>query len=508
MIRKILTTVVLIATISVGYSQNTEKPNIVFIMADDIGWSNIGAYEGNIMGTPTPNIDRIAKEGLKLTSFYAQPSCTAGRAAFLTGQLPVRTGLTTVGTAGSDIGLQPEDACIAEVLKTKGYNTAQFGKNHLGDLEKHLPHRHGFDVFFGNLYHLNANEDPEDKDRPKTLSDPRGVIYGTAKGKTVDCGPLTKERMRIFDREILDSTKAYINRVKDDKNPFFVYYNPTRLHVFQHYQDEMIGTSQASKNGDDTYGDGIIQHDKEVGELLDYLDQLGLSENTIVVYTTDNGPYQYMWPEGGTTPFRGDKGTTWEGGVRVPCLVRWPGKIQPGTYSAEMMSMEDWFTTLSSVAGEPDVAEKLKKGATYNGKKFKNLLEGMDQTTFLTGEGPSVRHTYFYYDEFNLTALRYNQYKFVFAIKPNGKWDDPLEYFGRAMMTNILMDPYERRIRDDLARQYAEHKTWAYLPGLEMIVKHFATFEEFPQRQVPLTADIGAMSERILKAMKVNLGQD
>lgn len=504
---KNLINLLLIAMLSISaYAQ--KQPNIVFIMGDDIGWSNIGAYGGNIMGTPTPNIDRLANEGMKLTGFYAQPSCTAGRAAFITGQLPVRTGLTTVGVAGTDIGLQPEDATIAEVLKTKGYNTAQFGKNHLGDLEKHLPHRHGFDVFFGNLYHLNANEDPEDKDRPSNFPKPRGVIYGTANGKTIDCGQLTIERMKDYDREVLDSTKAYIKRVKNDSKPFFVYYNPSRLHVFQHYKDEMIGKSQASKNGNDTYGDGVIQHDKEVGELLDYLDQLGLKENTIVVYTTDNGPYQYMWPEGGTTPFAGDKGTTWEGGVRVPCLVRWPGHVPANTFSAEMMSMEDWFTTLASIAGEPNVAEKLKSGATYNGKKFKNLLEGMDQTAFITGKGPSVRHTYFYYDEFNLAALRMNQYKFVFAVKENGKWDDPLVYFGRALMVNLMMDPYERRLHDDLTRQLAEHKTWAYVPALGVIKDHFKSFEEFPQRQTPLSTDYGTMFERILKGMDVHLGQN
>ncbi len=502
------TTLILLAAFVTSYAQKSERPNIVFIMGDDIGWSNIGAYEGNIMGAPTPNIDRLAQEGLKLTSFYAQPSCTAGRSAFLTGQLPVRTGLTTVGAAGSDVGLQPEDACIAEILKSKGYHTGQFGKNHLGDLEKHLPHRHGFDVFFGNLYHLNANEDPEDKDRPANMPEPRGVIYGTADGPTEELGPLTTERMETFDREVLDRTKEYINKVKDDSDPFFVYYNPTRLHVFQHLTDDQRGLSPASKNGDDTYGDGIVQHDKEVGELLDYLDELGLSDNTIVVYTTDNGPYQYMWPEGGTSPFRGDKGTTWEGGLRVPCLVRWPGHIKAGSYSSGIMTMEDWFTTLASIAGEPNVAEKLEKGASYNGKNFKNLLEGVDQTGFITGETVSARNHVFYYDEFNLAALRLGQFKFHFAVKENGKWDDPLVYFGRAVVTNIVMDPYERRIHDDITRQLAEHKAWVYMPALAFLQKHFESFKEFPQRQTPVSMDFGIMLDRILKEMDVNLGKD
>lgn len=508
MIRGIITTVLLLATLTGSYSQSSEKPNILFIMADDIGWSNLGAYEGNIMGTPTPNIDRIANEGLKLTSFYGQPSCTAGRSAFITGQLPVRTGLTTVGVAGTDIGLQPEDVSIAEVLKTKGYHTAQFGKNHLGDLEKHLPHRHGFDVFFGNLYHLNANEDPEDKDRPSNMPQPRGVIYGTADGPTEDLGPLTTKRMETFDQEVLARTKEYIKQVKDDSKPFFVYYNPTRLHVFQHLTEEMVGKSEASKNGVDTYGDALIQHDKEVGELLDYLDELGLSENTIVVYTTDNGPYQYMWPEGGTTPFRGDKGTTWEGGVRVPCLVKWPGHIEAGSYSAGIMTMEDWFATLASIAGEPNVGEKLKNGTTYDGKQFKNLIEGVDQTDFITGKSESARNHVFYYDEFNLAAFRLNQFKFHFAVKEDGQWDNPLVYLGRAMLINILMDPYERRIHDDITRQLAEHKTWAYVPALNILKEHFQSFEEFPQRQTPLSMDYGTMFKRILDGMDVHLGQN
>jgi arylsulfatase len=485
-----------------------KKPNIVVIMADDIGISNLGCYGGDIMGASTPNIDRLAKEGLKLTTFYGQASCTAGRAAFITGQLPVRTGLTTVGISGTDIGLQPEDPTLADVLKTKGYNTAQFGKNHLGDLEKHLPHRHGFDVYFGNLYHLNASEDPEDLDRPNTPEfkkkyDPRGVISGTATGATKDEGPLTKERMKTFDREILSKTEDYLRTQASADKPFFVWYNPSRMHVFQHLQKEDIGLSRASKNGEDVFGDGMIRHDKEVGELLELLDSLKLTENTIVIYTTDNGAYQYMWPEGGTSPFRGDKGTTWEGGVRVPCLVRWPGKVQAGTQSSEMMSLEDLFATLSSVAGEPDVAEKLKKGATYNGKSFKVLLEGIDQTDLLTGKGPSKRNTYLYYDEANLTGVRYKQFKMLFSSKRGGKWDNELQPYGRALLINLLLDPYERQTDSDITRQLAEHKSWVYAPMLEELKKHLVSFKEYPPRQKPLTADFTKMIEGMIQQLQL-----
>ena len=493
----------ILATVAFGQ----KKPNIIVIMGDDVGWTNLGCYGGDITGVPTPNIDRLAKEGMKLTSFYAQASCTAGRAALITGQLPVRTGLTTVGIAGTDIGLQPEDPSLAEVLKTLGYNTAQFGKNHLGDLEKFMPHRHGFDEYFGNLYHLNANEDPEDKDRPdspgfKKKYDPRGVVSGTANGPTVDEGPLTTERMKKFDEEILAKTTDYIKRKSKEDKPFFVWYNPSKLHVFQHLQEKYTGLSRASHNGDDVYGDALAEHDLEVGQLLSLLDSLKLTDNTIVIYTTDNGPYQYMWPEGGTSPFKGDKGTTWEGGVRVPCLVRWPGKVEAGRQSSEIVSMEDWFTTLASAAGEPSVAEKLKNGATYNGKSFKVLLEGVDQTDFLLGKSASKRDFYFYYDEGNLTAVRYKQYKMIFASKRNGKWDGQLQGYGRPILVNLLLDPYERQVDSDITRQMSEHKGWVYAPMLELLGKHLMTFKDFPPRQTPLSGDFTKMIQGMMQQMQ------
>jgi arylsulfatase A-like enzyme len=311
-----------------GQSNAKDKPNILVIMADDVGWMNVSSFGGDTMGVKTPNIDRIGQEGIRLTSFYAQPSCTAGRAAFITGQLPVRTGLTTVGTPGSPAGLQKEDITLAQILKTKGYSTAQFGKNHLGDLEEHLPHRHGFDEFFGNLYHLNAQEDLEDPDRPtdpdfQKKFNPRGVISGSADGQTKDEGPLTTKRMETFDDEILAKSIDYLDRRAKDKKPFFLWHTSSRLHVFLHLKQASQGKSRAGR--EDSYGDALAEHDNQVGQLLSELEETGLDKNTIVIWTTDNGAYQYMWPEGGTSPFRGDKGTTWEGGVRVPAVVRWPG---------------------------------------------------------------------------------------------------------------------------------------------------------------------------------------
>jgi arylsulfatase A-like enzyme len=484
-----------------------KKPNIIVIMADDIGISNLSCYGGDIMGVTTTNIDKLASQGLKLTTFYGQPSCTAGRAAFITGQLPVRTGLTTVGIPGTNVGLKKEDPTLAEVLKTLGYNTAQFGKNHFGDLEDMLPHRHGFDEFFGNLYHLNASEDLEDKDRPTTanfkkLFDPRGVISGTANGPTKDESPLTSKRMETFDEEILAKTIDYIKRKSKEDKPFFVWYNPSRLHVFQHLKEEDKGKSRASHNGEDIYGDALAVHDREVGELLKLVDDLKLTDNTIVIYTTDNGAYQYMWPEGGTSPYRGDKGTTWEGGVRVPCIVRWPGKVEAGRQSSEMMSLEDWFPTLVAAAGDTSIVEELKKGSTFNGKPFKVLLEGINQTDFITGKSPSKRDFYFYYDEANLTGIRYKQFKMTFASKRNGKWDGYLEPYGRPLLVNLLLDPYERQTDSDITRQLSEHKGWAYAPMLGLMQKHLMSFKEFPPRQTPLSGDFTKMIQGMMQQMK------
>ena len=475
------------------------KPNILVIFGDDIGYMNVSSFGGDIMGVQTPNVDRIGREGLRLTSFYAQPSCTAGRAAFITGQLPVRTGLTTVGTPGSPAGLQKEDITLAEILKARGYATAQFGKNHLGDLEEHLPHRHGFDEFWGNLYHLNGNEDLEDPDRPTSLDfrkkfDPRGIISGTADGPTKDEGPLTVKRMETFDDEITAKSLDYLDRRAKDGKPFFLWHNSTRQHVFLHLKNAAQDQSRAGH--EDIYGDGLKEHDGHVGQLLDKLATTGLDKNTIVIYTTDNGAYQYMWPEGGTSPFRGDKGTTWEGGVRVPLVVRWPG-APGGRVSSEIVDMTDLLPTLAAAAGEPDVVEKLKKGASYGDRNYKLHLDGFDQTALFSGKSDqSARNFIFYYDETALTAIRYKQFKVTFSAKMNGKWDGPLENLGRPQITNLLMDPFERQW-GDLNRQYAEHKGWVLTPMLGVIEQHLSTFREFPVRQVGLSAQVGKTIEGI-----------
>ncbi len=476
-----------------------KPPNIVVIFGDDVGWMNVSSFGGDIMGVKTPNIDRIAKEGLKLTSFYAQPSCTAGRAAFITGQLPVRTGLTTVGTTGSSAGLQKEDITLAEILKAKGYATAQFGKNHLGDLEEHLPHRHGFDEFWGNLYHLNGNEDLEDPDRPinpefSKKFDPRGIVSGTVNGPTKDEGPLTVERMKTFDDEVAAKSLDFLDRRAKDGKPFFLWHNSSRQHVFIHLKKESEGQSRAGR--EDIYGNGLKEHDAHVGQLLDKLDKTGLAKNTIVIYTTDNGAYQYMWPEGGTSPFRGDKGTTWEGGLRVPFVIRWPG-TEGGRVSSEIVDMTDLLPTLAAAAGESNVVDKLKQGSTYGGRNYKLHLDGYDQTALFTGKSEqSVRESIFYYDEAILTAIRYKQFKITFSAKYDGHWDDPLLNLGRPMITNLLMDPFERQW-GDLNRQYAEHKGWVLTPILGIIEQHLATFREFPVRQVGLSAQMGKTIEGI-----------
>lgn len=493
-----------------AHAQENAKPNILVIMGDDVGWMNVSSYGGDIMGVQTPNIDRIGNEGLRLTSFYAQPSCTAGRAAFLTGQLPVRTGLTTVGTPGSPAGLNDGDVTIAEVLKSAGYATAQFGKNHLGDLDEHLPCQHGFDEYFGNLYHLNANEDLEDPDRPndpefRRKYDPRGVVSCTAGGKVTDEGPLTVKRMETFDEEALAKSKRYLADRAADKKPFFLWHNPTRMHVFLHLKETRKGFSRAGSQ--DIYGDGLAELDSHVGELLSELDRTGLDDNTIVIFTTDNGAYQYMWPEGGTTPFRGDKGTTWEGGERAPFVIRWPGA--PGQrVSSEIVDMTDLMPTLTAAAGVADLPARLAEGEAFNGKNYKVHLDGFDQTAFFRGEQPhSNRKFRFYYDETVLTAIRYDYYKVTFSAKEGGKWDTPLLSYGRPLITNLRMDPFERQ-NGDVNRQLAEHKTWALTPIVNIAVQHLATFREFPIRQLGMSADVGKTVEgiqsQILKLQQAN----
>ena len=381
--------------------QAAEKPNILLIMSDDVGITNISAYGDGLVGYRTPNIDRIANEGMRFTDYYAEQSCTAGRSAFITGQSPVRTGLTKVGMPGADLGLQAEDPTLAELLKPHGYMTGQFGKNHLGDKDEFLPSNHGFDEFFGNLYHLNAEEEPEHPDYPKDPEfrkkfGPRGVLRTTADGKIEDTGPLTKKRMETVDDEFVAATVDFMERANKAGKPFMIWFNPSRMHVWTHLKPESQGNLE--KYG--LYGAGMIEHDGHVGILLDKLKELGIDDNTIIVYTTDNGPHYNCWPDGGITPFRGEKNTNWEGGFRVPGMVRWPEKIKPGQVSNEIMAHLDWVPTIMAAVGEADINEKLKKGHKAGNKTFKVHLDGENFLPYLSGdtqEGP--RKDYFYFDD-------------------------------------------------------------------------------------------------------------
>ena len=421
-------TLALAAAIVLGVAQPTEaqqrpapapsarKPNILMIMADDIGWFNVSAYNHGVMGYRTPNIDRIAKEGALFTDWYAEQSCTAGRAAFVTGQSPIRTGLTKVGLPGADIGLRAEDPSVAEILKPLGYATGQFGKNHLGDKDEFLPTAHGFDEFFGNLYHLNAEEEPENPDYPKNPQfrqrfGPRGVIKSSADGKIENTGPLTTKRMETVDEEFLGAALDFIDRQQRANKPWFLYFNPTRMHVWTHLKPASQG-----KTGLGVYPDGMVELDGYVGQLLKKLDDLGIADNTIVVFTTDNGAEVMSWPDGGTTPFRGEKATNWEGGYRAPMVMRWPGTIKPGTVYNEMFSHYDLIPTFAAAGGDPDIVAKVLRGAQIGNKTFKVHLDGYNLMPFFKGDvKESPRKEFVYWnDDGQLVAIRYNDWKAVF----------------------------------------------------------------------------------------------
>jgi arylsulfatase A-like enzyme len=438
-------------------AQQPQKPNILVIMGDDIGYWNISAYNRGQMGYRTPNIDRIANEGAIFTDYYGQQSCTAGRAAFITGQSPLRTGLLKVGLPAAKEGLSDKDPTIAELLKPQGYATGQFGKNHLGDRNEFLPTVHGFDVFFGNLYHLNAEEEPEHPDYPKGPNfraqfGPRGVLKCVAtatdtpgddprfgpwdKQKCEDTGPLTRQRMETIDEEFLRATTEFIDGAVRDRKPFFVWFNSTRMHIWTHLKPASQG-----KTGLGIYPDGMVEHDGQVGELLKKLDDLGIANNTIVIYTTDNGAETFSWPDGGTTPFRGEKNTNWEGGYRVPAMVRWPGLVPPRTEINDVFSAEDWAATLVAAAGEPDIKDKLLKGYDAAGKNFRVHLDGYDQRDLLAGKGPDKRREFFYWtDDGNLAGLRYLQWKAVFMeqrAEGLNVWVEPLAQLRLPRIINL-----------------------------------------------------------------------
>jgi len=469
-----------------------KKPNILILWGDDIGYWNISAYNQGMMGYKTPNIDRIAKEGALFTDWYGQQSCTAGRACFITGQSGFRTGMLKVGLPGAKEGLQARDVTMAQLLKAQGYMTAQFGKNHLGDADETLPTAHGFDEFFGSLYHLNAEQEPENPDyfkNPEMIKKygTRGVLHcwanpdGTQKIEST--GPLNKKRMETIDEEVTTFALDYLEKAKKADKPFFLWWNATRMHIFTHLKKESQG-----KTGLGTYPDGMVEHDGHVGRILDKLKELGLDENTIVMYSTDNGAECFSWPDGGTTPFRGEKNENWEGGYRVPCAIRWPGVIKPGTINNDIFSHEDMLPTIMAAAGVPDVKEQLLKGMKVGNTTFKVHLDGYNLTDALAGKAASPRHEFFYWnDDGSLVGLRYDQWKLVFQEQREhgfAVWAEPFVALRMPKLFNLRTDPFE--IADHSSMEY-DHwradRAFLFVPGQEYIGKYLATFKEFPPSQ-------------------------
>ncbi|GAB3277525.1 arylsulfatase [Parahaliea aestuarii] len=483
-----------------------DKPNILVIFGDDIGIWNISRYSMGQMGYQTPNIDRIANEGTIFTDYYGEQSCTAGRSAFITGQHPLRTGLTKVGIPGAELGIQPEDPTLAELLRPLGYTSGQFGKNHLGDRDEFLPTNHGFDEFFGNLYHLNAEENPEDPDYPQDEAfrkrfGPRGVIHSYADGRIEDSGPLTKQRMETVDEEFLSASLDFIDRANEAEKPFFVWFNSTRMHYYTHVKDESLGVS-----GQGFYNDAMVEHDGHVGQLLDKLDKLGIADNTIVLYTTDNGPHYNMWPDAAITPFRGEKNTNWEGGFRVPAAVRWPQRIPAGRISNQVMSHLDWVPTLMAAAGQDQVVADLKKGKRFGDKSFKVHLDGYNFLPYLTGNSEDTpREEFFYFsDDGQLTAARIGDWKLVFAEQRASRfdvWRDPFVPLRIPKVFHLRRDPFERADTDSNGyNNWWDHKIGPQAMKAKVAVGAFVqSLKAFPPRQRPASFTVDQILEALYK---------
>ncbi|MEU7891948.1 arylsulfatase [Nonomuraea sp. NPDC049152] len=491
----------------------SERPNILVIWGDDIGISNLSCYSDGLMGYRTPNIDRIAEEGARFTDYYGEQSCTAGRAAFITGQNPYRTGLTKVGMPGADIGLRDEDPTTATALKAHGYATGQFGKNHLGDRDEFLPTAHGFDEFFGNLYHLNAEEEPEQADYPteeeipgfKKRFGPRGVIHSWADEdgtqRVEDTGPLTKKRMETCDEEFRDAAIDFIRRQAEADTPFFVWFNTTHMHFRTHVKPESRGRAGRWQS---EYHDTMLDHDDIVGDLLAVLDELGIAENTIVLYSTDNGPHMNTWPDAGMSPFRNEKNSNWEGAYRVPAVVRWPGKIPAGTVLNGIVSHSDWFVTLVAAAGTPDIADKLRAGAELGGTSFRVHLDGHNQLPYLTGEVDESARKHFFYvsDDGDLTALRYHNWKLVFleqrAVGTLRVWAEPYTELRVPKVFNLRTDPYERAdITSNTYYDWLLDRAWVLIPAQSYVADLISTFAEFPPRQAPASFSIDQVMDKL-----------
>ncbi len=479
------------------------KPNILVIWGDDIGWSNLSVYHRGMLGSRTPNIDRIANEGAMFTDYYGEQSCTAGRSAFVTGQHPLRTGLLKVGLPGADIGLRPEDPTIAGLLRPHGYTSGQFGKNHLGDKDEFLPTNHGFDEFLGNLYHLNAEEEPETYFYPKDPAfkkrfAPRGVIHSFADGKIQDTGPLTRKRMETVDQEFTDAALKFMEEAHSQDKPFFVWFNATRMHVWTRLAPKWQGSS-----GYGLYADGMMEHDHHVGQLLDKLEELGIADDTIVVYSTDNGSQTNTYPDGGVEPFRGEKGSTWEGGFRVPALIRWPGVVQPGTVINDIFSHQDWLPTFLAAAGEPGIVDKLRQGHRVGDRTYRVHLDGYDQTDLLAGRGTGKRQNIFYFDDnANFNAMRWNDWKIHFAFMMEG-WGGPREALNFPRVVNLRTDPYEISLDSGLYARFFADQLWLFVPTQQEVGKWLMTFREFPPRQATASFTIDRMMQRMQQMLQM-----
>jgi len=493
------------AAISWANAQDADKPNILVIWGDDVGQSNISAYTFGLMGYRTPNIDRVANEGMMFTDYYGEQSCTAGRSSYIMGQSVYRTGLSKVGLPGADLGMQEEDPTIAGLLKAHGYVTGQFGKNHLGDKDEHLPTNHGFDEFFGNLYHLNAEEEPENEDYPKDPAfrekfGPRGVIKSSADGAIEDTGPLTKKRMETVDDETVAAAIDFMKRAVEQDKPFYIWWNGTRMHFRTHVKEELRGIS-----GQDEYSDAMVEHDMHVGELLDALDELGIADNTIVHYSTDNGPHMNTWPDAASSPFYGEKNTNWEGGWRVPSMVRWPGKIAAGSVSNEIMHHMDWLPTYLAAAGDADIKAKLKQGGVQAiGREYKVHLDGYNFLPHLTGEvetGPR-KEIFYFSDDGDLTALRYNAWKLIFLEQKEfasfRAWMEPWTELRIPMIENLRRDPYERaHVTSNTYYDWLLDRAYLLVPAQDYVANFLATFQEFPPRQKAASFSLDQVIEKL-----------
>lgn len=522
-------TLILSATGAIAAQPAPSKPNIIVIMADDIGWFNIGAYHQGIMSSQTPNLDKLASQGIRMTDYYAEPSCTAGRANFITGELPIRTGLTTVGQAGASIGMPDEAPTIASALKAQGYVTGQFGKNHLGDLNRYLPCLHGFDEFFGYLYHLDAMEDPFWHSYPADMKDkvgsrnmvqcwatptadassqPRWGVIG--KQKIEDAGPLSPERMRTVDDEILTKTFSFMDKAKKDNKPFFIWLNPTRMHIITHLSDK-YEKMMNGQNGWYQEEAGMSQLDDIVGSVMQKLKEMGIEDNTILVFTTDNGAEVFTWPDGGMTPFAGAKGTVLEGGMRVPMIARWPGKIPAGTVSNGIMSGLDWFPTFLAAAGDKNIVDELKNGKSLGDHNFKVHLDGYDQTNLLTGKGPSNRHEVFYFAEKTLGAVRIDDYKYRFIDQPEG-WLGATVKLDWPLLVNLRLDPFERAMLPRGANgslayyDFYVHEFWRFVYVQKEVEDYAKSFIEFPPMQKGASFNMESVKEEIISAIQKSHG--